>query len=103
MTVRSTSRGRPGAQTYLSRAVADAGSELGRYRSLSEVTIVGARVQPGADRGHVRPADQQAMEWRERVDRPLYPQQPHPFEADVGNIEPPFPVDISVVKDVSKV
>ena len=59
MTVRSTSRGRPGAQTYLSRAVADAGSELGRYRSLSEVTIVGARVQPGADRMCGRPTSRQ--------------------------------------------
>jgi hypothetical protein len=90
--------------TYLSKAVASVGQELGgRFAHLGrETTVVGARpleLDTSQD-GHSALALQ-----RERMAQglPHYPRQEHPFAADVGNIEPPFPVDISVVKDVSKV
>jgi hypothetical protein len=91
-------------QTYLSKAQQELGSELGgRYAHLGrETTVVGARpleLDTSQD-GHSALALQ-----RERMAQglPHYPRQEHPFEADVVNIEPPFPVDISVVKDVSKI
>ena len=88
--------------TYLSKAVASVGQELGgRYAHLGrETTVVGARpieLDTSQD-GHAALALQ-----AERGRLPVYPVHPaHPFAIDAGT-EPPFPVDISAVKDVTKV
>jgi hypothetical protein len=89
------------AGTYLGHARSNA--ELGgRFAHLGrETTVVGARpleLDTSQD-GHSALALQ-----AERGRIPVYPPQPnHPFAADVGNIEAPFPVDISAVKDMTKV
>ena len=88
--------------TYLSKAVASVGQELGgRFAHLGrETTVVGARpieLDTSQD-GHAALALQ-----AERGRLPVYPVHPaHPFVIDAGT-ELPFPVDISAVKDVSKV
>jgi hypothetical protein len=82
--------------TYLSKAVASVGQELGgRYAHLGrETTVVGARPldAEGLATGH----DAMRLQ-RERMAQglPHYPRQDHPFAADVGNIERPFPVNLS--------
>jgi hypothetical protein len=106
-----------GGQTYLSKAIAEAGAELGRYRSLSDVTIVGARTQPTTYHQMQREPEQQfvldqsadghsalALE-KQRGRNPIYPAQPagSPWAAPDPNVEPAFPVDIGAVKDISKV
>ena len=89
-------------QTYLSKAQQELGSELGgRYAHLGrETTVVGARpleLDTSQD-GH----SAVALE-KQRGRLPVYPVHPaHPFAIDAGT-ELPFPVDISAVKDVSKV
>jgi len=86
--------------TYLSKAVASVGQELGgRYAHLGrETTVVGARPLELDTCGHAA----LALE-RQRGRLPVYPVHPaHPFAIDAGT-EPPFPVDISAVKDVTKV
>jgi hypothetical protein len=109
-----------GGQTYLSRAVSEAGRELGRYAHLSEVTIVGSRSpQPTTYHAMQREPEQQlvldqsadghsalALQAERGRRIPIYPAQPagSPWAApDPSGEEPPFPVDISVVKDTSKV
>ena len=103
----------------MSRAVAEAGSELGRYRSLSEVTIVGARGPQPTSYAQMQREPEQQLVLDQRADGhsalalekqrgriPIYPAQPagSPWAApDPSGEEPPFPVDISVVRDVSKV
>jgi hypothetical protein len=85
-------------QTYLSKAQAE--FELGgRYAHLGrETTVVGARPLELDTCGHAA----LALE-RQRGRLPVYPVHPaHPFAIDAGT-EPPFPVDISAVKDVTKV
>ena len=100
---RSQGQPRPaGGQTYLSKAQQELGSELGgRYAHLGrETTVVGARpleLDTSQD-GH----SALALE-RQRGRIPVYPVHPaHPVAIDAGT-ELPFPVDISAVKDVSKV
>jgi hypothetical protein len=109
--------------TYLSRAIADAGSELGRYRSLSEVTIVGARgpqpttyaqrqrdsADPSDGRSHAAEGlatghDAMRLQ-RERMAQglPHYPRQEHPFEADAGNIERPLGYSVQDLPDMTRV
>ena len=89
-------------QTYLSKAQQELGSELGgRYAHLGrETTVVGARpleLDTSQD-GH----SAVALE-KQRGRLPVYPVHPaHPFAIDAGT-EPPFPVDISAMKDVTKV
>ena len=89
-------------QTYLSKAQQELGSELGgRYAHLGrEMTVVGARpleLDTSQD-GH----SAVALE-KQRGRLPVYPVHPaHPFAIDAGT-EPPFPVDISAMKDVTKV
>jgi hypothetical protein len=103
-------------QTYLSRAIADAGSELGRFRHLTEVSIVGARgPQPTTYAQMAKEREQQlvldqsadghsalALE-RQRGRIPVYPVHPaHPFAVDAPT-EPPLGIDIGAVKDTSKI
>jgi hypothetical protein len=114
---RSQHQPRPtGGQTYLSRAIADAGSELGRWRHLSEQHIVGARgPQPTTYHAMQREPEQQLVLDQsadghsalalqaERGRIPVYPAQPNNvWNVDAGQ-EPPLGIDISAVKDVSKV
>jgi hypothetical protein len=90
-------------QTYLSKAQQELGSELGgRYAHLGrETTVVGARpleLDTSQD-GHAALGSQ-----RERGRLPIYPQQPgNVWAADAGNVEKPFPVDISKVADTETV
>jgi hypothetical protein len=89
-------------QTYLSRAVADAGAELGRWRHLGrETTVVGARpleLDTSQD-GHSALALQ-----AERGRLPIYPAQPNnPWAADMGNIERPFPIDVGALPDMETI
>jgi hypothetical protein len=108
-----------GGQTYLSRAVAEAGAELGRWRHLSEQHIVGSRSpQPTSYAQMAKEREQQlaldasqdghaalALQAERGRCIPTYPAQPagSPWAKPDSNIEPAFPVDISVTKDVSKV
>ena len=92
-----------GGQTYLSKAQAELGSELGgRYAHLGrETTVVGARpleLDTSQD-GH----SALALE-KQRGRIPIYPQQPNNvWAADAGNVEKPFPVDISKVADTETI
>jgi hypothetical protein len=107
-----------GGQTYLSKAVAEAGAELGRWRHLTEQTIVGARgPQPTSYAQMAREREQQlvldasqdghaalALE-KQRGRIPIYPQLPSgPWAApDPSGDELPLNIDVNAVKDVSKV
>ena len=89
-------------QTYLSRAVADAGAELGRWRHLGrETTVVGARpleLDTSQD-GH----SALALE-RQRGRNPIYPQQPgNVWAADMGNVTPPLGISVNDVLDMETV
>jgi hypothetical protein len=89
-------------QTYLSRAVADAGAELGRWRHLGrETTVVGARpleLDTSRD-GH----SALALE-RQRGRLPIYPAQPNNvWAADAGNVEGRYPVDIGALPDMETI
>jgi hypothetical protein len=103
--------------TYLSRAVAEAGAELGRWRHLSEQTIVGARgPQPTSYHQMQREPEQQlvldqsadghsalALE-KQRGRIPIYPAQPNNvWAADAGNVEGRYPTDISALPDMETI
>ena len=88
------------ASTYLDQARSSIAELGGRFALGRETTVVGARpieLDTSQD-GHAALALQ-----AERGRLPVYPVHPaHPFVIDAGT-ELPFPVDISAVKDVSKV
>ena len=103
--------------TYLSRAIADAGSELGRWRHLSEQTIVGARgPQPTTYHAMQREPEQQLVLDQsadghsalalqaERGRLPIYPAHPNnPWAADVGNVTPPLGISVNDVLDMETI
>jgi hypothetical protein len=103
--------------TYLSRAVAEAGSELGRWRHLSEQTIVGARGPQPTSYAQMAKEREQQLELdatttghdalrlqAERGKIPQYPQQPgNVWNVDAGNTEPAFPTDISALPDMETI